>query len=101
MMEVSFDSGNRGENGACVSDRRGVKSAHYSRNLEASISSRVDCLEERLIETSNTLEKILEIVSSSAFGKVHMNSFSLNLQPSQFVGVASNRTEEKCDHSDF
>ena len=72
MMELSFDPSSRGDNGN-KSDKtpvRGLRSAHHSRNFEASISARVDGMEQRLIETSHTLEKILEIVSSSALRKV-------------------------------
>ena len=78
MMELSCDpssiadSGNKNDK----SRVRGLRSAHHSRNFEASISARVDSLEDRLIETSHTLEKILEIVSSSAFGKVRIDNLN-------------------------
>lgn len=74
MMELSCDpssiadSGNKNDK----SRVRPLRSAHQSRSFESSISARVDSLEDRLIETSHTLEKILEIVSSSAFGKVRL-----------------------------
>lgn len=77
MMELSFDPSSVADssNKNDKSKVRGLRSAHQSRNFEASISARVDSLEDRLIETSNTLEKILEIVSSSAFGKVRIVYF--------------------------
>lgn len=70
MMELSFDPSSKGEHCHKSDKPRGLRSAHHSRNFEASISARVDGLDERLIETSHTLEKILEIVSSSAVGRV-------------------------------
>ncbi|CAB4001045.1 transient receptor potential cation channel subfamily M member 2-like, partial [Paramuricea clavata] len=69
MMELSFDPSSKGDHYHKSDKPRGLRSAHHSRNFEASIAARVDGLEERLIETSHTLEKILEIVSSSAVGR--------------------------------
>ena len=71
MMEQSFDSSSRGDNNKSDKSRGRRSAAHYSNNVgTTSIAARVDSLEERLIQTTHTLEKILEIVSSSAFGKV-------------------------------
>jgi hypothetical protein len=75
MMELSFDSSTKGDKND-KPNVRGLRSAHHARGFEKMISTRVDGLEERLIETSHTLQKILEIVSSSALGKVRsFNSF--------------------------
>ncbi|XP_028404438.1 transient receptor potential cation channel subfamily M member 2-like isoform X2 [Dendronephthya gigantea] len=94
MMEASLDPGGRGENGSGKSDkpRRGIKSAHYSRNFETSISSRVECLEERLIQTSNSIEKILEIVSSSAYGANRAEGRSKYMDGRKSIHVKSRKS---------
>lgn len=67
-MELSFDSTSKVDS----NKPRVQRSAHHSRNFEASIAARVDGLEERLIETSHTLEKILAIITSSSLGNVSL-----------------------------
>ena len=69
MMEWSFDPSG-GEDKSDKPNGRGLGSAHHTKNFEKFISSRVDGFEQQLIETSHTLQKILEIVSSSAERRV-------------------------------
>lgn len=62
MMEYSFENGSK-----CEKPSSAIKSASHQRrniNFETAIYSRVNNLEERLLHTTQTLDKILEIVSS-------------------------------------
>ena len=75
MMEASFEPGCKGDDGNKSNKNRNLRSAHHSRNFESTIMARINNVEERLLQTSNTLEKILEIVSLTS----HVRIFSQNL----------------------
>ena len=101
MMEASFEPGCKGDDGNKSNKNRNLRSAHHSRNFESTIMARINNVEERLLQTSNTLEKILEIVSLTSHVRIFSEFISCSCNYSWYESMYNNDDYKCCNIAHF